>query len=176
MPETVFRFFAVSAVLICLALPVSAQDHRDHPAGPVMSATEYSAFLQRFDDVATRWTGYFQKIDAGKIQVSYSRNGRWYQFPHLGLGRIDRMINEQVLLSALIAAFERIKTLDSAQSILVNEVAALRETVKELSDSRFAPCFEKHQLAEMAKGVVAESRAAELNDVSIELVRQHLLS
>lgn len=86
------------------------------------------------------------------------------------------MIDEQVLLSALVSAFERIKTLDSAQSTLLNEIVALRETMKELGDDRFADCFQKHQLSEMAKGVVAESRGAELNDVSIELVREHLLS
>jgi hypothetical protein len=86
------------------------------------------------------------------------------------------MINEDVLLSALVSAFERIKTLDSAQSTLLNEIVALRETMKELGDYRFAACFHKHQLSEMAKGVVAESRGAGLNDVSIELIREHLLS
>ena len=87
------------------------------------------------------------------------------------------MINEQFLLSALISAFERIKTLDSAQSMLVSEIAVLRETVKELlADERFGDCFQKHQLSEMAKGVVSDSVIEELNNVSIESVKKNLFS
>lgn len=86
------------------------------------------------------------------------------------------MINEQVLLSSLISAFERIKTLDAAQSMLVTEISALRETLKELlGDDRFEECLQKHRLAQMAKGVVTDTQQEELNNVSIEIIREHLV-
>jgi hypothetical protein len=59
----------------------------------------------------------------------------------------------------------------------VSEIAALRETAKELlADERFADCFQKHQLSVMAKGVLSDSVIEELNNVSIESIKKNLLS
>jgi hypothetical protein len=87
------RLLALSAVVICFVrCPASAQGH---PAGPVMTTAGYSAFLQRFDDAVTRWIGYFQKIDAAKLQVSYVDGNKVMESRKLGLGQLS-MLHEWV--------------------------------------------------------------------------------
>ena len=81
------------------------------------------------------------------------------------------MINEPALQDALVSAFEKMKSNDDREAALMNEIAAIRETLKELLGDRFSVSFEKHQLAEMTGSVVIESAVRQLADALIQKAR-----
>jgi hypothetical protein len=70
-------------------------------------------------------------------------------------GRIS-MIDEPALTEILEILSESHRILNEAQLTLINELAALRETMKELGGERFASVFEKRQLAMMGQNLKVE--------------------
>ena len=81
------------------------------------------------------------------------------------------MINEPALQDVLVSAFEKMKSNDERQTVLMNEIAAIRETLKELLGDHFLASFEKHQLAQMTGSVLIESAVTQLADRSIQKAR-----
>ena len=66
------------------------------------------------------------------------------------------MIDEPGLSEVLVAMSESLRILNEAQAVLLNEVGALREALKEIGGERFASVFQKYQLDMMARNLKVE--------------------
>jgi len=72
-----------------------------------------------------------------------------------GIGVIP-VIDEPGLSEVLVAMSESLRILNEAQAVLLNEVGALREALKEIGGERFASVFQKYQLDMMARNLKVE--------------------
>jgi hypothetical protein len=78
------------------------------------------------------------------------------------------MINEPLLQEVLVSISKKLRANGTAQTALLTETAAIRDTLKELFGDRFSAVFERYQVSQMAKLVPIESSVNQLNDLLIE--------
>jgi len=85
------------------------------------------------------------------------------------------VINETVLKDSVVVSLSYLKSHYETISMLMTEVAALRETLKEAGGEKFAEMFQKHQLAQMGKVLDVETASTKLYDLAILEVQQGLI-
>jgi hypothetical protein len=84
-------------------------------------------------------------------------------------------IHEVMLRDALTALAEQSKNHYILFSYLVNEVAALRETVKALQGPNFTAALDKHRIEQMAKTVQEDSASKALYDEIIRRMKNDVI-
>jgi hypothetical protein len=86
------------------------------------------------------------------------------------------MINEKILAETLVSVWERLQVSAEIQQGLLVEVAAIRETLRELLGERFSTCLPQHQASQIAKSVATEVAVKKLDDETIQILKDELIS
>jgi hypothetical protein len=86
------------------------------------------------------------------------------------------MINEKVLEETLVSVWERLQVSAEIQQGLLIEVAAIRETLRELLGGQFSTCFPQHQASQIAKNTATEVAVKKLDDETIRILKDKLIS
>lgn len=86
------------------------------------------------------------------------------------------MINEKLLQETLVSAWERLQTSAEIQQALLIEIAAIRETLRELLGDRFSNSFPFQQASQAVKSAATEAAVKKLDDETIQRLKDELVS